>query len=253
MIGEEYERVGTDSNISYLSCDRLQDMDIQQLVREYAPILHFHPDEGKHCCFPSDAEKTFERFHKDWTQFKEDKNPKRLDQSTPCYFETWEDDNLVQIRYWFWYNYDDFPGRHLGIGKHLGDWEHVEVRFFADLRVIWLLSNHLETRISTNQGTITGYQTEIPTLENNHIHVWVALGSHANYPSPTSKPRCYARFFCDKIADGGAIWHAMQNLKPLNETNFCSFEGRWGDKKAPRSPLNEYNNRWRNAPDIRFI
>jgi hypothetical protein len=228
-------------------------MDIQQLVIEYAPILHFHPDEGEYCCFPSDAEKIYERFQGDWVLFKEDKNPKSLDPSAPCYFETWEDDDLIQIRYWFWYNYNDFPGGLLGIGKHLGDWEHVEIRLFRDLKSIWLLSNHLEARISTNHRIRTGHHIEKPTLENNHIHVWVALGSHANYASPNSKSRCYARILCDKIMDGGAIWQTEQNLKPLTETNFRSFEGRWGDEKAPRSPLNVYNNRWRNAHDIQPI
>jgi hypothetical protein len=228
-------------------------MDIQQLVIECAPILHFHPDEGEYCCFPSDAEKIYERFQGDWALFKEDKNPKSLDPSTPCYFETWGDDDLIQIRYWFWYNYNDFPGGHLGIGKHLGDWEHVEIRLFRNLKSIWLLSNHLEARILTNHRIRTRHHTEKPILENNHIHVWVALGSHANYASPSSKPRCYVRLFCDKIMDGGAIWQTEQNLKLLTETNFRSFKGRWGDEKAPRSPLNVYNNRWRNAPDIQPI
>ena len=225
-------------------------MDVKHLVREYAPILHFHPEEGEHCCFPSDAERIFERFHRNWTLFKEEKIPKSLDQSAPCYFETWVDEDLVQIRYWFWYNYNDFPGGHLGIGKHLGDWEHVELRRFSDQKSIWLLSNHKDARISTNYGNLECHYTEPAILEDNHIHVWVALGSHAHYPSPTSKPRCYARVFCDKIAEGGLIWHTVQNLKPLTKTNFRAFEGRWGDEKAPRSPLNEYNNRWRNAPKI---
>jgi hypothetical protein len=228
-------------------------MEIQRLVREYAPILHFHPEEGEHCCFPSDAEAIFERFHNDWSLFKEDKTPKSLGQSTPCYFETWEDDDLIQIRYWFWYNYNDFPGAPLGFGKHLGDWEHVELRCFNDSNTIWLLSNHLGARISTEHGSFENYCTEIPILENNHIHVWVALGSHANYSSPNSNPYCYARVFCDRIAEGGSIWQTAQGLKPMIETNFKAFKGRWGDEKAPRSPLNEYNNRWRNAPDIRLV
>ncbi|MFW9959967.1 MAG: hypothetical protein ACFFDV_03055 [Candidatus Thorarchaeota archaeon] len=227
-------------------------MDIEKLVREYAPILHFHPEEGRHCCFPSDAERVFETFHKDWTLFREDKTPKSLDQSAPCYYETWVDGDLTQIRYWFWYNYNDFPGTRFGIGKHLGDWEHVELRLFSDRRSVWLLSNHESTRVATGHGGITHYYSEQPILERNHIHVWVALGSHAIYPSAASSPRCYARIFCDKIAEDGSIWHTEQCLKPLSETNFREFKGRWGDKKAPRSPLNECNNRWRNAPDIRL-
>ncbi|MFW9959313.1 MAG: hypothetical protein ACFFCT_14695 [Candidatus Odinarchaeota archaeon] len=228
-------------------------MDIQQLVRDYAPILHFHPEEGEYCCFPNDAEKVFERFHRNWSLFKEDKTPKRLNKSTPSYYETWVDDDLIQIRYWFWYNYNDFPGGYFGIGRHVGDWEHVEVRVFSEQKRIWLLSNHKSARISTSQQNLAGYCIEPPILERNHIHVWVALGSHANYPAPTSKPRCYARVLCDRIEADGSIWHTALGLKPLVETNFHTFRGRWGDWRAPRSPLNEYNNRWRNAPDIRLF
>lgn len=228
-------------------------MDTKQLAREYAPVLHFHPEEGIYCCFPSDAEVIYERYHKDWTLFGEDKTPKHLDTSTPCYFETWANDNLVQIRYWIWYKYNDFPRGYFGIGKHLGDWEHIEVRLIRGLGPIWLLSNHLSARASTHDGTFPGFITEQPILEENHIHSWVALGSHAHYSSPTSRPRCYARVFCDKIAEDGPVWYTEQVLKPLADTNFNTFEGRWGNEKSPRSPLSEYNNRWRNAPNLRPV
>jgi hypothetical protein len=226
-------------------------MELQQIVRFYAPILHFHPEEGEHCCFPSDAELVFERFHNNWDQFIENKTPKNLNDKAPCYFETWDDTDLIQIRYWFWYNYNDFPGGRMGLGKHLGDWEHIEVRIFNERDVVWLLSNHKSARAALESGTFPGLTSEEPILDDRHIHAWVALGSHAHYPSPLSEPRCYARVFCDKIADGGPIWSTENVLKPLHETNFRSFVGRWGDEGAPRSPLNQYNNRWRNADDLR--
>ncbi|MHA2352039.1 MAG: hypothetical protein ACXABX_02850, partial [Candidatus Thorarchaeota archaeon] len=94
-----------------------------------------------------------------------------------------------------------------------------------------------------------GFIRETAILDGEQINVWSALGTHANYPSHKSNPRCYGRFFCDKIADGGAVWNTQENLMLLSKTNFNSFEGRWGDKKAPRSPASEYNNRWRNAPN----
>ncbi len=101
--------------------------------------------------------------------------------------------------------------------------------------------------------TIEGFERETPTLNDSRINVWVALGSHANYPSPQSKPRCFARVFCDKIADGGTIWETRTSLKHLEITNFATYKGRWGDKNAPRGPANEYNNRWRNAPNLEPI
>ncbi len=225
----------------------------ESLVREFAPILHFHPKEGQYCCFPSDAEEIFDRYSSDWALFTKDLSPNTLDPSTPCYFEIWEDKDFTQIRYWFWYNYNDFPGTHFGLGDHLGDWEHVEVRLYEGNGVqdaIWLVSNHASARITSLTMTLPDFELEPPTLDDAHLHVWVALGSHANYPSPQSTPRCYAKIFCDRIQDRGEIWITEKVLKKLDETNFRDFTGRWGDEKAPRSPRNRYNNRWRNAPDV---
>jgi hypothetical protein len=227
-------------------------MNTIELVKAYAPILHFHPKESSHCCFPSNAEKIYELFHDNWDRFEITKTPKILDDLAPCYYEIWTNRIMTQIRYWFWYNYNDFPGTHFGLGNHLGDWEHVEVRLYSGKGVqdaIWLLSNHLSARVASLTKIVPGFHTEPPILRGTHIHVWVALGSHANYPSAQSIPRCYARIFCDKIEDNGEIWITEKVLKKLDETNFRKFTGRWGDAKAPRSPVNEYNNRWRNAPN----
>ena len=228
------------------------------LITSYAPILHFHPDEGSWCCFPSDAERIYEKYHHDWTLFERDLSPTELLDNTPCYYETFEHDGWTQIRYWFWYNYNRFPGAHFGFGDHLGDWEHVEVRIYPEIDdgvTIWLLSNHLTARVGSRPAgySFRGLIPEPLTLDGNHVHVWVALGSHANYPSPTSKPKCFLRFWCDKIADGGAVWHTANNLVDLKSTNFYEFKGRWGDKKAPRSPTNGYNNPWRNSTEVRPV
>ena len=225
---------------------------IDGLVSMYAPILHFHPKEGEFCCYPSDAEETYALFHENWELFTEHRSPKELLPSAPCYYESWEETRFIQIRYWFWYRYNDMQGVPLGIGKHVGDWEHVEVRLYDSTKpedAIWLLSNHFEARLASLSKVLEGFVREEAILTKGQIHIWSALGTHANYPSPLSKPRCYVRFFCDKIADDGSIWNTQENLVVLNETNFRNFKGRWGDKKAPRGPANEYNNRWRNAPN----
>ncbi len=225
------------------------------LVRDNAPVLHFHPEEGDFCCFPSDAEEVFSLYGSDWSRFGVDMSPRSLEPDTPCYFESWHDPHLIQIRYWFWYRYNRFPGSLFGKGNHIGDWEHVEVRIFNDVRgapaKIWLLSNHLTARLTSDPPhlTLPGFGWEPLIASESHVHAWVALGSHAHYPGPASRPYCFAGVFCDRIGDGGPVWDTSTNLIPLRETNFSSFVGRWGDDRSPRSPLNDYNNRWRNAPD----
>jgi len=162
-------------------------MNSMDLVKAYAPILHFHPEESTHCCFPTDAEKIYELYHSDWSKFGITKKPKILEESTPCYYEIWTGKSMTQIRYWFWYNYNNFPGTHFGLGDHIGDWEHVEVRLYNGTQVqdaIWLLSNHLNARLVSLTKNLPGFDAEPPILGGTHIHVWVALGSNANYPSP---------------------------------------------------------------------
>ncbi|MDF1539245.1 MAG: hypothetical protein P1Q69_10130 [Candidatus Thorarchaeota archaeon] len=224
-----------------------------QMVKDYAPVLRFHPDEGSHCCYPSDAEETFAKFDGKWDTFTKDVSQKELNQHAPCYFEIWKDSDLTQIRYWFWYKYNHFPKAILGIGEHLGDWEHIEVRILSEDERIWLLSNHLTARLAGDPSylTLPEFKSEPPLLDGNQIHAWVALGSHAHYPSPKSDPYCYKRIFCDQIAPGGRRWDSSANLIDLSETNFFAYTGRWGDSRAPRGPTNEYNNRWRNAPNLR--
>ncbi|MHA1910048.1 MAG: hypothetical protein ACW98Y_22340, partial [Candidatus Thorarchaeota archaeon] len=170
-------------------------------------------------------------------------------------YEIWDDKSVLQIRYWLWYNYNRFPGAKFGKGNHLGDWEHLEVRIYTEPQyrgsTIWLHSNHLTAYLTSSQNnrTLPGFEPEPLILSDNQIHSWVALGSHAHYPTPDTKPRCFAKIFCDKIASNGKVWDTKQNLVSLQETVFSEFTGRWGDDKSPRSPLNEYNNRWRNAPN----
>jgi len=229
--------------------------ELESLVSSLAPILHFHKDEGRYCCFPTDAEETFTTFGTDWKQFKKDLAPNILDPTTPCYYETWKDEDLIQIRYWFWYRYNKFPDIPFRLGDHLGDWEHVEVRLYPKLSIgesaIWFISNHNTARVTSYPTTVTfpQFKSETSSFSDNHIHVWVAMGSHANYMSPYSRVYCVARRYCDKLSKDGSVWKTEQNLIPLSETNFVSYMGRWGDRKAPRSPTNAYNNRWRNAPN----
>ena len=228
--------------------------DPEHFISLFAPILHFHPKEGRYCCFPSDAEAVYETYADDWTRFKGDRVPKTLDPKTPCYYEFWKEPNMIQIKFWFWYNYNRFPRAPLGRGEHIGDWEHVEVRHYMvnseTPGTIYLLSNHLEAELVSHPGsyTLPGFIPQQGNLANHHVHVWVALGSHANYSAPSGKRRTFHRLWRDRIKDGGPVWYTEGALKLLDETNFASFEGRWGDDRSPRSPKNPYNNRSRNAP-----
>ncbi|MFW9912800.1 MAG: hypothetical protein ACFFEU_10025 [Candidatus Thorarchaeota archaeon] len=234
-------------------------VDPEAFVRAYAPILHFHPREGEQCCYPSDAEEIFAKYGSDWTQFKDDASPKTFQPDAPCYYEYWLDEDMFQIKYWFWYRYNDFPGPPLGRGKHRGDWEHVEVRHYPPrsetLCTIWLLSTHLKALLVSYPGfcTLPGFTPEPISLTDKHVHVWVALGSHANFPSPNGPKKRIALIWRDSTANGGEEWHTERSLKLIDDTNFANYVGRWGNRRSPRGPRNPYNSRTRNAPLVEPI
>jgi hypothetical protein len=234
-------------------------VDPEEFIRAYAPILHFHPQEGEHCCYPSGAEEIFSRFSSDWTQFREDLTPKTFHSDAPCYYEYWQDKDMFQAKYWFWYRFNRFPKDPFGIGRHKGDWEHVEIRHYMQGSetpgTIWLLSNHLEAILVSHPGfyTLPGFTPGPISLTDNHVHVWVALGSHAIFPSPYGPKKRIALLWKDITATGGEEWHTKGSLKSIDNTSFAKYVGRWGDNRSPRGPRNPYNNRSRNAPLVKPI
>lgn len=201
------------------------------LVTMHAPILSYHPDEGSQCCYPSNAEEAFLRLHPDGS-LDELREPKTLIPNTPCYYQIARNIDtgslgiITRIKYWFWYNFNDFP-ECIG-GSHSGDWESVEVVLAADEQVyVYILSNH--------EGWLSFWPDEV-ILENGHIKVWAGNGSHANYPSSTYHVRCFPEWnplCCDEIADGGSVWYTMSNLKAIEATNFAAYEGVWGKPLSP--------------------
>jgi hypothetical protein len=208
--------------------------EVPEIVRLYAPVLSFHPKEGGQCCYPSDAEQAFA----EGRLGKEVREPKSLIPGTPCYYQTAQGlqqgnlCNVTRIKYWFWYNYNDFPECPDVGGSHPGDWESVEVVLVWGQVYVYLLSNH--------DGCIAvwpGAAKLAEDADNTHIKVWVGNGSHANYPSPTYKVYCFTSFLggscCDEIKDGGSLWATMDSLKAIAETNFAGYPGKWGDPVSP--------------------
>lgn len=222
--------------------------EVPEVVRIHAPVLSFHPEEGSQCCYPSDAEEAFKNLDCYFFPFCEGypfRVPKTLNPNTPCYFQIAEGPQLgvpydvTRIKYWFWYNFNDFPEGPDLWGSHTGDWESVEVVLINGKVHVYLLSSHGDENIPG--GYIPVWPDEA-ILENGHIKVWAGSGSHANYPSPNSTVYCdeeVGLHFCDHIADGGSVWYTMNNLKPIVNSNFAGYEGHWGDPGSPTNTVEE--------------
>jgi hypothetical protein len=126
----------------------------------------------------------------------------------------------IGIEYWFLYLYNDFADR------HEADWEHITV----------FVQNGAPLGIAYSQHQGTTWNAWPATLTNGHPLVYVAAGSHANYPLPgsyrvkvcftltvrrctTSRERDNAR------GNGTALTPTSYDLQPLGGTGYT---GSWG-------------------------
>jgi len=200
-----------------------------QQAQTYCPIFHFHPNEGRQCCFPSDAEIAYPRARAGRTG--EHRTPTTIDHASPCYFQYWHDEHrsLERVKFWLWYNFNDFPQGPDFLGSHPGDWEHIEVLLREGVVVGYYLSNHEAARLlAPNSAQRQGLR----------LRVWVANGSHAHYPNYHS-PDLYCRLgFCDEVAAHGNTLDPVGHLRNVDDTNFGrdQFGGDWGDGKRIFGP-----------------
>lgn len=205
-----------------------------QLAQKHAPIVHFHPEEGSFCCFPSDAEPAYEMVKAGWQAYP--KTPKVLERF-PCYHRVSLDTpkGITRIQYWLWYNYDNFPAplNIPRIGDHFGDWEHFEVVLQNDVPFCYFLSNHT--------GALRFHPEGLNLSTDGRAHIWVAKGSHAHYESPAP----HHKWPFDEIADGGQVADTQIFLIDILGTTFFkdNFTGDWafgaGTFSPPKRPVDE--------------
>ena len=220
------------------TANSLSEQEVLALARQHAPFLVFHPEEGKFCCYPSDAVEAYTLWVSKGSDIPENlqQMPKTLDQNAPCYFQYWEGKCqtpqgkklLQRIKYWFWYRFNRVPNSG-GIGNHLGDWEHAEVILLDKKPAVYILSCHELRRY---------IPPEFAQLSNDRIKVWPGKGTHANYEShkpakPYKKVILEAFTWQDVLADGGEIWDTSKNLVAINKTPFANYRGHWWDPDSP--------------------
>ncbi|MFX1294226.1 MAG: hypothetical protein ACFFD2_05135 [Promethearchaeota archaeon] len=128
------------------------------------------------------------------------------------------------LQYWFFYMYNDHS-----LNQHEGDWETIVILLDSitgePQRAAY--SQHYVAQVAAwNEIEKTG----------NHSHVYVALGSHANYFRP-----CQGKFGLenDEVGNDGfqlPYDHLQLEIELLGEKgahnasqNWLEFEGRWGD------------------------
>jgi len=117
------------------------------------------------------------------------------------------------IQYWFFYAFNGGD-----LNRHEGDWEMIQVVLSGEQPREVMYSQH-------NAGqTATWSQVE---KEGEHVKVYVAKGSHANYIKPYSGKVGLAS---DTVAENGKILQPRTDytIETLENQPWLHFAGRWG-------------------------
>jgi hypothetical protein len=128
------------------------------------------------------------------------------------------------IQYWFFYAFNGGD-----LNRHEGDWEMIQVMFSAELPTQVMYSQHYAGQSATwNQVEKQG----------DHVKVYVARGSHANYIKPYSGKIGLAS---DDVGDNGKTLRPVTDytVEILKDQPWLNFAGRWGWTGANQSAADE--------------
>ena len=198
----------------------------------------------------------------------------------PVYVLYREHNDFLEIAYWFFFPYQrgkrvciglyvrDCPcpkiwgrcpcptgcyGGYSTFGHHVGDWEHVTVRFRkvgSDYNIysIYLsihnseITNKFGGEFLWGNGKFTKGSQSLAMHDGTHAIVYAAEGSHGMWPITGRHVYKNLPNF-DTLVDvtsSGESWYTWQQLKPVEynpnaqysgEFKFLEFNGRWGNKK----------------------
>lgn len=247
------------------------------LLEKYCPIFHFHPQEPympynidtfiSECQLrttaglllsasplPQDlmSNNTTTSYLEAMRDFKNTKNPNDgKPPSYPLYVRTNEcvlnGIAYIRLMYMIFYAVNDKytlvnDTINLG-GFHYGDWEFVSIFINKDTQLPEkvYLSEH-----SWDLGQLLNY-ADLQKV-GDQIQVWVAKGSHANYPSSGLWTRIFG-FPNDHCADGKIPWAPdASSFIEMDETlPWVKYLGRIGSTTSPGSPY--YKPMW-NGQDV---
>jgi hypothetical protein len=157
--------------------------------------------------------------------------------------------NITDINYWTFFPYNNGKrvcvgwfsrwgcvGGYSTFGNHVGDWEHVTVRFVDDMPNQISMGQH-------DGGQTFRYGSGGVALAGDQPVVYAAQGSHAMYPD--ARRHTYRNLpNGDSLNDdtsAGTLWDTRQALKVFawqpvgsftGEWAWLNYTGRWGNPKS---------------------
>ena len=129
--------------------------------------------------------------------------------------------------YWFFYADNPFGISFTDVGRHVGDWEQVQVELDARgaLAAVAVYQHGSAHRVAIGSNGLT-------LTDDGRPRVYVAEGSHAAYLTAGSQPRKLKR---DNTSDGGRS--GVPVVQPLRDGGAterrASWRGRWGPDTGP--------------------
>ncbi|KAF3922240.1 hypothetical protein ABW20_dc0101420 [Dactylellina cionopaga] len=164
-----------------------------------------------------------------------------------------KDATTTDVFYFYFYNFNDGPPV-LGIdfGNHVGDWEHIMVRFQNGAPSAVWYSQHASGQAFTYSATQKNGKRPIG---------YSAKGSHANYAIAGKHDHTIPNFnlpFPVALVDdtnAGVLWDPVlsayfykfnsgsNTVTPYDAAtpvNWLYFNGKWGDQQYPTSHPNQY-------------
>lgn len=161
-------------------------------------------------------------------------------------------DDITDVFYWMFYPYNrgkrvcispiyingNCWGKYSTFGHHVGDWEHVTVRFKSDQPIKIYLSQHNFGASYDWADNNLEYVSDSSNTAATHPVVYSARGSHGLYNNAAE--HVYRKIFNgDRLVDKtskGDKWYTWENIVLLrnnlyNNFNWAQYSGRWGNSK----------------------
>ncbi|KAI0146291.1 hypothetical protein GGR57DRAFT_291769 [Xylariaceae sp. FL1272] len=165
--------------------------------------------------------------------------------------ETWTD-----VFYFHFYSYN-YGGKVLGINfdDHVGDWEHVMIRFINATPYAIYHSQH---------SAGSAYYWSTMTFSGSRPQTYIGNGGHANYATAGTQEYTIAAGIVTDTTDAGVAWDMTLNYRGYyydNSTNtfmsaggagaggmeqegegeeWLNWLGAWGDEQYPATYLGQY-------------
>ncbi|KAJ3162382.1 hypothetical protein HDU86_004862 [Geranomyces michiganensis] len=164
-------------------------------------------------------------------------------------------DGVIDVFYMLYYAFNHGP-KVLGrvYGNHVGDWEYVSVRFSS--------SGEPLAMYFSEHDTGTALQWSAVQKTGDRPIVYVARGSHANYPNngndgkhPYKLPFGILSDATSSVTTGGKLVDPAMNYRTycydgtkfsagadtqLKDVGWLDYTGNWGDARYPKSDKRQY-------------